>query len=220
MRLLVVEDEPKLNKGLVKGLQNKGYAVDFAFDGLAGETLARKQSYDAIILDIMMPRRDGITVCNNLRESGIETPILFLTAKDEISDKVTGLNTGGDDYLVKPFAFEELFARIKSILRRPKQLVQDKLTLENLVLDTKAQKLSINNKNIPLTLREYSLLEYLLRNSGAVITREELLDHVWDIFYDSQSNVVDVHIKNIRKKLPATYAKRIETIRGKGYCIA
>ena len=220
MRLLVVEDEPKLNKGLVKGLQNKGYAVDFAFDGLAGETRARKESYDAIILDIMMPRRDGITVCNNLRKSGIETPILFLTAKDEVSDKVTGLDTGGDDYLVKPFAFEELLARIKSILRRPKQIVQDKLALDDLVLDTKAQKLTVNNKTIALTLREYSLLEYLLRNTGSVITREELLDHVWDIFYDSQSNVVDVHIKNIRKKLPSSYAKRIETIRGKGYCLA
>ncbi|MCE9642997.1 MAG: response regulator transcription factor [Candidatus Andersenbacteria bacterium] len=220
MRILVVEDEPKLNKGLVKGLQNKGYAVDFAFDGLAGETLARKQAYDLIILDIMMPRRDGITVCNNLRTSGIETPILFLTAKDEIADKVEGLNIGADDYLVKPFAFEELFARIKSILRRPKQVVPDILKLEKLTLNTKAQQLTINNKIIPLTLREYSLLEYLLRNEGAVITREDLLDHVWDIFYDSQSNVVDVHVKNIRKKLPTAYAKRIETIRGKGYRIA
>ena len=220
MRLLVVEDEPKLNKGLVKGLQNKGYAVDFAFDGLAGETLARKQSYDLIVLDIMMPRRDGITVCNNLRASGIETPILFLTAKDEIADKVSGLNMGADDYMVKPFAFEELLARIKSILRRPKQVLLDTLTLDKLELDTKSQRLTISNKEIPLTLREYSLLEYLLRNVGSVITREDLLDHVWDIFYDSQSNVVDVHVKNIRKKLPATYAKRIETIRGKGYRIA
>jgi len=220
MRVLVVEDEPKLNKGLVKGLQNKGYAVDFAYDGLAGETLARRQSYDLIVLDIMMPRRDGITVCNNLRTSGIETPILFLTAKDEITDKVRGLNTGADDYLVKPFSFEELFARIKSILRRPSRIIPDTLTLEKLKLDTKSQQLTINDKIIPLTLREFSLLEYLLRNIGSVITREDLLDHVWDIFYDSQSNVVDVHIKNIRKKLPSSYAKRIETIRGKGYRIA
>lgn len=220
MRILVVEDESKLNKGLVKGLQNKGYAVDFAYDGMAGETLARNTSYDMIILDIMMPRRDGITVCNNLRESKIDTPILFLTAKDEIADKVKGLDTGADDYLVKPFAFEELLARIKSILRRPKQIVADMLILEKLTLNTKAQQLTINNKKIPLTLREYSLLEYLLRNAGSVVTREDLLDHVWDIFHDSQSNVVDVHVKNIRKKLPAAYAKRIETIRGKGYRIA
>ncbi|HSX24536.1 MAG TPA: response regulator transcription factor [Candidatus Andersenbacteria bacterium] len=220
MRILVVEDEPKLNKGLVKGLQNNGYAVDFAFDGLAGETLARKESYDLIVLDIMMPRRDGITMCNNLRASGIETPIIFLTAKDEVADKVAGLHTGADDYLVKPFAFEELVARIKSILRRPKQIIPDILTLDAMRLDTKEHRLMISNKEIPLTLREYSLLEYLLRNNGAVVSREDLIDHVWDIFYDSQSNVVDVHIKNIRKKLPHTYAKRIETIRGKGYRIA
>lgn len=220
MRILVVEDEPKLNKGLVKGLERKGYAVDFAFDGLAGETLARKNPYDLIVLDIMMPRRDGITMCNNLRTDRIETPIIFLTAKDEINDKVTGLNTGADDYLVKPFAFDELAARIQSVLRRPKQLVPDTLTLDDLQLDTQAQRLTVGQKEIALTLREYSVLEYLLRNLGFVVTREDILAHVWDTFYDSQSNVVDVHVKNIRKKLPAAYAKRIETIRGKGYRVA
>lgn len=220
MRILVVEDEPKLNKGIVKGLKTRGYAVDFAFEGQAGENLARKNPYDLILLDIMMPRRDGLTVCRNLRKDGIVTPILFLTAKDAVEDKVTGLDEGADDYLVKPFSFEELTARIRSLLRRPNGMVADTLELEDLKLDTQAQRLTIKNKEISLTTREYALLEYLLRNRDKVITREDILDHVWDNFYDSLSNVVDVHLKNLRKKLPKDYAKRIETIRGKGYRIA
>lgn len=220
MRILVVEDEPKLNKGIVKGLKTRGYAVDFAFEGQAGENLARKNPYDLILLDIMMPRRDGLTVCRNLRQDGITTPILFLTAKDAVEDKVTGLDEGADDYLIKPFSFEELTARIRSLLRRPNGMVADTLVLDDLKLDTQAQRLTISDKEISLTTREYALLEYLLRNCNKVITREDILDHVWDNFYDSMSNVVDVHLKNLRKKLPNDYAKRIETIRGKGYRIA
>ncbi|OGY35210.1 MAG: DNA-binding response regulator [Candidatus Andersenbacteria bacterium RIFCSPHIGHO2_12_FULL_45_11] len=220
MRILVVEDEPKLNKGIVKGLKTRGYAVDFAFEGQAGENLARKNPYDVILLDIMMPRRDGLTVCRNLRKDGITTPILFLTAKDAVEDKVTGLDEGADDYLVKPFSFEELTARIRSLLRRPNGMVADTLVLDDLKLDTQAQRLTISDKEISLTTREYALLEYLLRNYDKVITREDILDHVWDNFYDSLSNVVDVHLKNLRKKLPKDYAKRIKTIRGKGYRIA
>ncbi len=217
MRILVVEDEPKLNKGLVKALKNQGYAVDFAFEGVAGETLARRNPYDLIILDIMMPLRDGLTVCQNLRHDQITTPILFLTAKDAIEDKVTGLDHGGDDYLTKPFSFEELLARIRSLLRRPNQLVPDIMTLDGLTLDTQAQRVTIANKEIHLTAREYALLEYLLRNQNTVVTRDDILSHVWDSFYDSLSNVVDVHLKNLRKKLPNQYARRIKTIRGKGY---
>src|SRR3989344_951075 len=220
MRILVVEDEPKLNKGIVKGLKTRGYAVDFAFEGQAGENLARENPYDLILLDIMMPRRDGLTVCRNLRKDGITTPILFLTAKDAVEDKVTGLDEGADDYLVKPFSFEELTARIRSLLRRPNGMVADTLVLDDLKLDTQAQRLTISDKEISLTTREYALLEYLLRNYDKVITREDILDHVWDNFYDSLSNVVDVHLKNLRKKLPKDYAKRIKTIRGKGYRIA
>ncbi len=220
MRILVVEDEPKLNKGIVKGLKARGYAVDFAFEGQAGENLARKNPYDLILLDIMMPRRDGLTVCRNLRKDCITTPILFLTAKDAIEDKVTGLDEGADDYLVKPFSFEELTARIRSLLRRPNEMVADTLILDDLKLDIQAQRLTCNDTEISLTTREYALLEYLLRNCDKVITREDILDHVWDNFYDSLSNVVDVHLKNLRKKLPNDYAKRIQTIRGKGYRIA
>ena len=217
MKLLVVEDEPKLNKGLVKGLQNRGYAVDFALDGEEGESMARMNGYDLIVLDIMLPKRDGLTVCRNLRKARVETPILFLTAKDGLEDKIDGLDLGADDYVVKPFAFEELAARIRTLLRRPPLATNDILEWENLRLDTREQRVTIDNKELSLTLREYALLEYFLRNRGAVITREDILDHVWDRFFDSFSNVVDVHLKNLRKKLPTAYAKRIETIWGKGY---
>ena len=220
MRILVVEDEPKLNKGIVKGLKARGYAVDFAYEGKAGETLAKENPYDLIILDVRMPIRDGITVCKNLRTASITTPILFLTAKDATEDKITGLDSGADDYLVKPFSFEELTARIRSLLRRPKQLITDILTLDELKMDTNAQQTTVAKKEIQLTTREHALLEYLLRNQNKVITREEILDHVWDNFYDSLSNVVDVHLKNLRKKLPKKYADRIKTIRGKGYRLA
>ncbi len=217
MKLLVVEDEPKLNKGLVLGLQARGYAVDFAFDGVEGENMAKGGGYDLIILDVMMPNRDGFTVCQNLRAAKNNVPILFLTAKDAIDAKVEGLNLGADDYLVKPFSFEELVARIRTILRRAPQVVSDVLTLGNLKLDTRSQTLTVDDKPIELTLREYGLLEYFLRNLGGVVTREDILTHVWDRFFDSFSNVVDVHLKNLRKKLPKAYAKRIQTVWGKGY---
>ncbi|PIR47823.1 DNA-binding response regulator [Candidatus Uhrbacteria bacterium CG10_big_fil_rev_8_21_14_0_10_50_16] len=220
MKLLVVEDEPKLNKGLVTGLQARGYTVESAMDGVEGEQLARVEGYDLIVLDVMLPGRDGLEVCRNLRGYGIQTPILFLTARDTVPDKVAGLDLGGDDYLAKPFAFEELLARVRTLLRRPKQATQDVLVLEDLQVDTRSQKVRIKDKEIDLTLREYGVLEYLLRNKGLVVTREDILSHVWDRFFDSFSNVVDVHVKNLRKKLPKAYAKRIETVWGKGYRIA
>ncbi|HCC22073.1 DNA-binding response regulator [Candidatus Uhrbacteria bacterium RIFOXYC2_FULL_47_19] len=217
MKILIVEDEPKLNAGLVTGLQNRGYAVDFAFDGEEGEKMARMNEYDLIVLDIMLPKRDGLEVCRSLRANGQQVPVLFLTARDAIEDKIIGLNLGGDDYLVKPFSFDELVARIRALLRRSPQTVGDILSMDGLKLDTRSQTVIVNGRAIDLTLREYGLLEYLLRNQGAVVTREEILTHVWDRFYDSLSNVVDVHLKNLRKKLPAAYAKRIETVWGKGY---
>ena len=219
MRILIVEDEPKLNKGLAQGLQIRGYAVDTAFDGEVGENLARMNTYDIMILDVMLPKRDGFTVCRNLRKAGIVTPILFLTAKDSVEDKVEGLDFGADDYLIKPFSFEELVARLRTLLRRPKHTIPDVLELDALRLDTRTQKVTLDKQELNLTLREYGLLEYLLRNIGAVITRDDILEHVWDRFHDSFSNVVDVHLKNLRKKLPTNYAKRIETVWGKGYRI-
>jgi len=217
MKILVVEDEPKLNAGLVTGLQTRGYAVDFALDGEEGEKLARMNEYDLIVLDIMLPKRDGLEVCRSLRASGRQTPVLFLTARDATEDKISGLDLGGDDYLVKPFSFDELMARIRALLRRSPQTVGDVLSLGGLSLDTRSQIVTVDGKTVELTLREYGLLDYLLRNRGAVVTREDILTHVWDRFHDSLSNVVDVHLKNLRKKLPAAYAKRIETVWGKGY---
>ncbi len=220
MKLLVVEDEPKLNKGLVEGLKQRGYTVDSALDGVEGEQLARLNDYDLILLDVMMPNRDGMEMCRNLRTFHVDTPILFLTAKDALEDKIRGLDIGGDDYLVKPFAFEELVARIRTILRRPRQTVDDILVFEGLRLNIKAQTLTVDGVAIELTLREYGILEYLLRHRGEVVTREDLLSHVWDRFFDSFSNVVDVHLKNLRKKLPSSYANRLKTVWGKGYRLA
>ncbi len=220
MKLLVVEDEPKLNKGLVTGLQQRGYAVDFAFDGEAGETMARLNGYDVVILDVMLPKRDGFEVCRRLRQDGIQTPVLFLTAKDSTEDTVHGLDLGADDYLVKPFSFDELAARLRTLLRRPPTTVAPILALDELELNPRSQQVTVGGKEIPLTLREYGILEYLLRKKGAVVTRQDLLDHVWDQFFDSFSNVVDVHLKNLRKKLPPAYARRLKTVWGKGYRLA
>lgn len=217
MKILIVEDETKLNKALATGLQNLGYAVDSAFDGEEGEKMARWNNYDLLILDVMMPKRTGIEVCQNLRANFKPVPILMLTAKDGIADRVEGLNIGADDYLIKPFAFDELAARIRTLLRRPPLTSTDVFELDDLKLDTRTQTVTIKDKEISLTLREYGLLEYLMRNCGTVLTRVDLLEHVWDRNYDSFSNVVDVHLKNLRKKLPKNYAKRIETVWGKGY---
>ncbi|MCF7865289.1 MAG: response regulator transcription factor [Candidatus Pacebacteria bacterium] len=217
MKILIVEDEIKLNKALAVGLQNHGYAVESAFDGEEGEKLARINTYDLILLDVMMPKRDGVEVCKNLRKAGKTTPILMLTAKDAIEDRVNGLDAGADDYLIKPFAFEELIARVRTLFRRAPLTSTDVLELDDLHLDTRTQRVTISTKEVELTLREYALLEYFLRNKDTVLTRGDLLEHVWDINYDSLSNVVDVHLKNLRKKLPKKYASRIKTIWGKGY---
>jgi DNA-binding response OmpR family regulator len=217
MKILIVEDEIKLNKALAVGLQNHGYAIDSAYDGEEGIN-----TYDLILLDVMMPKRDGVEVCKNLRKAGKTTPILMLTAKDAIDDRVNGLNAGADDYLIKPFAFEELIARVRTLFRRAPLTTADILELDDLHLDTRTQRVKIGTKDstakeVELTLREYALLEYFLRNKDTVLTRGDLLEHVWDINYDSLSNVVDVHLKNLRKKLPKKYASRIKTIWGKGY---
>ncbi len=217
MKILVVEDENKLNEAIVIGLKNRGYTVDFAYDGEEGEKLARINTYDCIVLDVMMPKRDGLQMCYNLRTSGFQTPILFLTARDAVEDRVEGLDIGADDYLVKPFSLDELAARIRTLMRRPPLVTTDILKFDELELDTRTQKVSIAKKEIVLTVREYGLLEYFLRHQGDVVTREDILNHVWDRFFDSLSNVVDVHVKNLRKKLPSHYAKRIKTVWGKGY---
>lgn len=220
MRLLVVEDEAKLNQSIKKGLEQKGYAVDSAYDGEQGEILAENETYDLIILDILMPKKDGLSVCRDLRAHGVHAPIIFLTAKDSLSDKITGLDSGADDYLIKPFEFFELLARIRALLRRPKTALPVVLSIKGLVLDMGKHVLKIDNREVKLTLRELRLLEYFMRNKNTVVTREELLEHVWDVNFDSFSNTVDVHIKNLRKKLKGEYAEKLETIRGLGYKLA
>lgn len=217
MRILLVEDEQKLNFSIKKGLQQKGYAVDSAFDGQEGEMFAENEDYDLIILDVLLPKKDGYTVCRNVRSYGIHAPILFLTAKDSIEEKIEGLDAGGDDYIVKPFEFSELVARIRALLRRPKETLPTILLSGDLSLDTTQQKVMLGEKEIVLTLREFQLLEYFLRNKNKVLSRGEILDHVWDMTNDAFSNSVDVHVKNLRKKLKGDYAKHIETVRGIGY---
>ena len=219
MRILVVEDEKNLNTAISSGLQERGFAVDNALDGEEGEGLARMNEYDVILLDILMPKRDGLTVCHNLRQATILTPIIFLTAKDSLEDRITGLYEGADDYIIKPFSFEELVARIYTVLRRPRTIIQDVQTLDDLRLDSRAHTITISGEEVKVTLREFALLEYLLRNRNTVLTREDIQEHVWDRSFESWSNVVDVHLKNLRKKLPTHYADQIETIRGKGYRI-
>ncbi len=217
MRILYIEDEPKLRKNIAEGLTNRGYTVDTAENGKIGEQLARENGYSVIVLDIMMPEQDGITTCRSLRARGIQTPIILLTAKDAVEDRVHGLNIGADDYLTKPFSFDELTARIRAIIRRSPEVKSDILTFKDLTLNTRTQQVTVKNKAIELTLREYGILEYLMRNQGTVITREDILSNVWDRFFDSLSNVVDVHVKNLRKKLPKEYEKHLRTVWGKDY---
>ncbi len=222
MRILIVEDEEKLALSLKKGLEKEGFAVDYIMDGEAGERriVISHKDYDLIILDLMLPGKDGFQICKAVREQQINIPILVLTARDATDDKVAALDAGADDYLVKPFSFEELMARVRALLRRPEQALPNELVVRDLKLDTTTRKVTRKGKEINLTLKEFNLLEYLMRNADQVLTREQILDHLWDFAFDSFSNVVDVHIKNLRKKIDGTHhEKLLETIRGVGYRI-
>jgi len=220
MRILLVEDEERLATVLVHGLSKKGYAVDFITDG---EKAMKRISlnhvdYDLVILDLMLPGLDGLSICRGMRDAGIMTPVLILTARDEIDTKVQLLLTGADDYLVKPFAFEELVARITALSRRPAEALPSVLSAGEITLKASEHVVTKSNKPVPLTLKEFVLLEYFMRHPNIVINREELLTHLWDFNYSSFSNVVDVHVKNLRKKLDLENSKvLLETIRGVGY---
>ncbi|MFA6257530.1 MAG: response regulator transcription factor [Candidatus Paceibacterota bacterium] len=218
MKILVVEDNKKLAENLKQGLTQEGYVVDVIGDGLVAENriLFNRDEYDLVVLDRMLPGKDGVLICNNWRENGIVIPVLMLTALDTIDDKVTGLDAGADDYLSKPFAFKELLARIHALLRRPKQSFPDILILGDLSINTTSRIVTYKNKIISLTLKEFMVLEYLIRNKNKVITRDELYSHAWDFADSSFSNTVDVHIKNLRKKIKDN-GKIIRTIRGVGY---
>ena len=221
MRILFVEDEQKLADALVAGLSKKGYAVDALYDGASAyeRICVHHGDYDLIILDLMLPSLDGTAICERVRERGITVPILILTARHETEDKVRLLTIGADDYLVKPFAFEELVARITALSRRPNELVPATLQVADIELSSAEQRVLRAGSVVSLTLKEFVLLEYLMRHPNQVINREDLLSHLWDFNYLSFSNVIDVHVKNLRKKLNCYGDNCIETVRGVGYRI-
>lgn len=219
MRILVVEDEHKIANSIKKGLEQEKYAVDVAFTGDDGFDLASTEDYDLIILDIALPGMDGIEICTKLREAKNHTPILMLTAKGQIRDKVKGLNAGADDYLTKPFAFEELLARIKALTRRPKNTISTILSFGDLTLDTITYEVKRKKQSIQLSSREFALLEYLLRNSGKVIPKDQIINHVWNYDAEVLPNTVEVYIGYLRNKIEKPFAGQpiINTLRGFGY---
>ena len=220
MRILVIEDEKKVAEFISNGLNEEGYAVDIAHDGDQGYFLATTNEYDAILLDIMLPKMDGITLCTSLRGEENHTPILMLTAKDAIKDKVRGLDAGADDYLTKPFAFEELLARIRSLLRKKYLQQKTRFQVDDLVLDTITHTATRAGSEITLSVKEYALLEYLMRNAGSVVTRTMIAEHVWDINFDTFTNVIDVYISYLRNKIDREHkTKLIHTVRGRGYVL-
>lgn len=221
MQILVVEDEIKIAQLLRRGLLEEHYAVDIAKDGEEALYKHDVNEYDLIILDLMIPKISGLEVCRTIRETNTSIPILMLTAKDALDDKISGLDAGADDYVTKPFSFTELSARIRALLRRGKQADPVVLTLDNLELDPATRVAKRAGKNIFLTAREYSLLEYFLRNQKVVLTKTQLLEHVWDYNYDGLSNIVETYIKYLRKKLRVSAHDKelIHTRRGSGYII-
>jgi len=222
MRILVIEDEKKIANFVKRGLKEEGYAVDVAGDGEDGYSLItiNFNEYDLIILDVMIPKIDGFSLCKKLREEKINIPILMLTGKDDVTDKVKGLNSGADDYLTKPFAFEELLARVRAILRMRGAHKVTKLEVGDIILDLLTHKVTRANKEIILTTKEFSLLEYLMRNAGNVVTRTMISEHVWDVNFDTFTNVIDVYITYLRKKIDGGFSKKmLNTIRGRGYIL-
>lgn len=218
MRILVVEDNRRLNQSLKMSLIDDGYAVDVAYDGEEGQVLAEMTPYDAIILDIMLPKKDGLEVCRELRNQRVNTPILLLTARDAVEDRVTGLDSGADDYLVKPFALEELRARLRALMRRDGADKSGLLTLGDLALDPATHFVERAGRRIDLTAKEYALLEYFMRNPNRVITREMAMSHIWNYDFQAASNVIDVYIRRLRRKIDdPSEVKLFETVRGVGY---
>ena len=220
MKILVAEDEKSLNKIMTKRLHIENYTTDSAFDGQEAMDYISMTNYDAIILDVMMPRMDGLTLLRQLRADGNETPVLLLTARDSIQDKVAGLDSGASDYLVKPFQFSELLARLRVLLRRHASSASNELSLADLSLNLKTYQVSRSGRDIMLTAREFSLLSYLLQNHGQVVSRQQIQDHVLESSYEGISNMIDVYINSLRKKIDRDYTvKLLHTIRGAGYVL-
>ncbi len=220
MRILVIDDEPGVAAFVEKGLREASFAVDVARDGITGDHLARTEEYDLIVLDLMLPGKDGFSILRGLRERGVQTPIICLTARDAVDDRVKGLNLGADDYLSKPFSFSELLARIHALLRRGQKVAINPITIADLTVDVLARSVHRGGKRIDMSPREYAFLEYLARNAGQILSRTMILEHVWDMTQDPLTNVVDVHINRLRKKVDHGYDKPlIHTIRGVGYVL-
>jgi DNA-binding response OmpR family regulator len=221
MRVLLVEDESKIADFISRGLYEQGYAVDVASDGYEALRWNAVAEFDVIILDVMLPDINGVEVCRILRNKGLSTPILMLTAKDTIEDRVAGLDSGADDYLVKPFAFAELLARLRALTRRELAILGSVLQIDNLKMDTATFEVSRQGAVIDLTIKECRLLEYLMRHPNQVLTRTMIAEHVWNYGFDNATNVIDVHIRNLRRKIDEPFSTRlIQTVRGAGYKIS
>lgn len=220
MRILLVEDEPRMAQVVAKGLRENSYAVDVVDDGHAALYQTSINDYDLILLDVLLPGADGFEVCRKLRARGDATPVLMLTARATVDDRITGLDAGADDYLTKPFAFGELLARVRALLRREPRLHADVFQLEDLVVDSASHKVSRAEREIELTAKEYALLEYLARRAGQLVSRAEIAEHVWDESFDPFSNAIEVYVNRLRKKIDEPHAiKLIHTRRGEGYVL-
>ncbi|MBU4210486.1 response regulator transcription factor [Patescibacteria group bacterium] len=223
MRILIIEDEHKIANSIKKGLEQESYAVDVAYDGQYGLDLASTEDYDSIILDLMLPKLSGMQICKQLRQLDVHTPILMLTAKGEIDDKVNGLNAGADDYLVKPFAFAELLARIKALSRRPKNNTGSILSVSDLTLNTITYQVKRGQKNINLSKKEFALLQYFLQHKEQILSKDQIINHVWNYDADVLPNTVEVYVGYLRNKLDKAFKNKkplIHTIRGFGYKIS
>jgi len=218
MRILLVEDEPRVARFIAKGLREQSYAVDIAVDGAAALYKAEIDDYDLIVLDVMIPLRDGFDVCRELRRQGVTTPVLMLTARDAVNDRVAGLDAGADDYLSKPFDFKELLARLRALLRRRESLRTESLRVDDLTINTTNHTVERSGRNISLTAKEYSLLEFFVLNAGKLVGRDEIGRHVWDENFDPFSNVIDVYVRRLRKKIDeGSNRPLIHTRRREGY---
>jgi two-component system, OmpR family, copper resistance phosphate regulon response regulator CusR len=222
MRVLLVEDEPHAAHVLAKGLREQTYAVDIAVDGESAIFQTATTDYDAVVLDVMLPLKDGFAVCRAIRATGSAVPILIVTARDAVEARIEGLDCGADDYLVKPFDFGELLARLRALVRRGGQpLLPERLSVGSLVVDTRRRDVRVRNRQVSLTAKEYAFLEYLVRRAGDVVTRAEIAEHVWDEYYDPMSNIVDVYVQRLRRKLDRIGSESlIRTRRGEGYQLA
>ena len=220
MRILLVEDEPSAARFISKGLREASHAVDVASDGTAAAERCQQNDYDAVILDVMLPGKDGLTLCRELRAGGSNVPILMLTARDAVEARVEGLDAGADDYLTKPFDFRELLARVRALTRRERRpLSPDRIEIRHIAIDVAGQRVWAHGREVSLTGREYALLEYLARRAGEVVSRADIAEHVWDEHYDAFSNIVDVYIQRLRRKIDddADQVPLIRTRRGQGY---